>query len=233
MLIDLRSAVILLSLVGIIFMGSLTIYSVTSIDIYYFLRFLAINIFAIVLVTLFFYQINLNRILSFGWLFFLGNILLVLSVEIIGKEVNGAQRWLDFGFLSLQPTEFMKIAYPLFAIQYLRFYSFQFNPFRSYFLLGLLFLSSIPIIIQPDLGTGLVYILSGLMLLFICGLDRRYFIGMGAFAILFSPIIYNFGLTNYQKGRIISWFSSDQTLSEKWNILQLSLIHISEPTRPY
>ena len=113
MLIDLRSAVILLSLVGIILMGSLTIYSVTSIDIYYFLRFLAINIFAIVLVTLFFYQINLNRILSFGWLFFLGNILLVLSVEIIGKEVNGAQRWLDFGFLSLQPTEFMKIAYPL------------------------------------------------------------------------------------------------------------------------
>lgn len=220
MLIDLRSAVIILSLVGVILMGSLTIYSVTSIDIYYFLRFLAINIFAIVLVTLFFYQINLNRILSFGWLFFLGNILLVLSVEIIGKEVNGAQRWLDFGFLSLQPTEFMKIAYPLFAIQYLRFYSFQFNPFRSYFLLGTLFLSSIPIIIQPDLGTGLVYILSGLMLLFICGLDRRYFIGMGAFAILFSPIIYNFGLTNYQKGRIISWFSSDQTLSEKWNILQ-------------
>ena len=99
MLIDLRSAVILLSLVGIIFMGSLTIYSVTSIDIFYFLRFLTINIFAIVLVTLFFYQINLNRILSFGWLFFLGNILLVLSVEIIGKEVNGAQRWLDFGFL--------------------------------------------------------------------------------------------------------------------------------------
>ena len=48
MLIDLRSAVILLSLVGIILMGSLTIYSVTSIDIYYFLRFLAINIFAIV-----------------------------------------------------------------------------------------------------------------------------------------------------------------------------------------
>ena len=112
MLIDLRSAVILLSLVGIILMGSLTIYSVTSIDIYYFLRFLAINIFAIVLVTLFFYQINLNRILSFGWLFLLGNILLVLSVEIIGKEVNGAQRWLDFGFLSLQPTEFMKNRLP-------------------------------------------------------------------------------------------------------------------------
>ena len=59
MLIDLRSAVILLSLVGIILMGSLTIYSVTSIDIYYFLRFLAINIFAIVLVTLSFIKLTL------------------------------------------------------------------------------------------------------------------------------------------------------------------------------
>ena len=101
MTIDLRTGVILLSLIGIVMMGSLTIYSVTSIDINYFLRFLAINIFAIILVTLFFYQINLNRILSFGWLFFLGNILLVLSVEVIGKEVNGAQRWIDFGFFEL------------------------------------------------------------------------------------------------------------------------------------
>ena len=43
---------------------------------------------------------------------------------------------------------------------------------------------------------------------------------MGIFGILLSPLIYTFGLTSYQKGRIISWFSSDQTLSEKWNILQ-------------
>tara|TARA_B100001939_G_scaffold330709_1_gene328080 strand:- start:2145 stop:3221 length:1077 start_codon:yes stop_codon:yes gene_type:complete len=220
MTINPRLALVFLSLTGIILIGSLTIYSVTSIDIYYFLRFLTINFFAVILVTFFFYQINLNRILSFGWLMFLGNILLVLSVEIIGKEVNGAQRWIDLGFLSIQPTEFMKIAYPLFAIQYLRFYNFQFNLFRALFLLATLFLSAIPIIIQPDLGTGIVYILCGLMLLFICGLDKKYFFGMGTATILFSPIIYNFGLTDYQKGRIISWFSSDQTLSEKWNILQ-------------
>ena len=159
MIINPRLALVFLSLTGIILIGSLTIYSVTSIDIYYFLRFLTINFFAVILVTFFFYQINLNRILSFGWLMFLGNILLVLSVEIIGKEVNGAQRWIDLGFLSIQPTEFMKIAYPLFAIQYLRFYNFQFNLFRALFLLATLFLSAIPIIIQPDLGTGIVYIL--------------------------------------------------------------------------
>ena len=40
------------------------------------------------------------------------------------------------------------------------------------------------------------------------------------FGILLSPIIYNFGLTEYQKSRILNWFSSDQSLSEKWNILQ-------------
>ena len=201
-------------------MGSLTVYSVTSIDIYYFIRFLLISVFAILLVTLIFNQINLNRILSVGWVLFVLNIIIVLSVEFLGSEIKGSKRWIDFGFLSLQPSEFMKITFALFVIQYLRFYSFQFNTFRTLFLLAVLFLSAIPIIIQPDLGTGLVYILLGMMLLFICGMHRFYFVGMAIFGILLSPIIYSFGLTSYQKTRIMSWFSSDQNLSEKWNILQ-------------
>ena len=220
MILDLRTSTIIFCLALIIFVGSLTVYSVTSIDIYYFIRFLLINTFAILLVTLIFNQINLNRILSVGWVLFLFNIVIVLSVELLGSEVKGSKRWLDFGFLSLQPSEFMKITFALFVIQYLRFYSFQFNSFRAIFLLGVLFISATPIIIQPDLGTGLVYILLGLMLLFICGMHRIYFIGMAGLGILLSPIIYSFGLTAYQKERIISWFSSDQSLSEKWNILQ-------------
>tara|TARA_B100001564_G_C20647561_1_gene675142 strand:- start:899 stop:1975 length:1077 start_codon:yes stop_codon:yes gene_type:complete len=220
MILDLRTSTIIFCLALIIFVGSLTVYSVTSIDVYYFIRFLLINIFAILLVTLIFNQINLNRILSVGWVLFLFNIVIVLSVELLGSEVKGSKRWLDFGFLSLQPSEFMKITFALFVIQYLRFYSFQFNGFRAIFLLGVLFISATPIIIQPDLGTGLVYILLGLMLLFICGMHRIYFIGMAGLGILLSPIIYSFGLTAYQKERIISWFSSDQSLSEKWNILQ-------------
>ena len=43
---------------------------------------------------------------------------------------------------------------------------------------------------------------------------------MGLSSILLSPVIYNFFLTDYQRGRIISWFSTNQSLSEKWNILQ-------------
>ena len=220
MIFDLRTATIIVSLALIILVGSLTVYSVTSIDIYYFFRFLLISIFAILLVTLIFNQINLNRILSVGWVLFLLNIIIVLSVEFLGSEVKGSKRWLDFGFLSLQPSEFLKITFALFVIQYLRFYSFQFNTFRTLFLLAVLFISAIPIIIQPDLGTGLVYILLGLMLLFICGMNKFYFVGMAGFGILLSPIIYSFGLTTYQKSRIVSWFSSDQNLSEKWNILQ-------------
>ena len=220
MTIDLRTLLIGSSLALIILIGSLTIYSVTSIDIYYFLRFLLISIFAIFLVTIVFNQINLNRIISVGWILFSINLLIVLIVEIVGSEIKGSKRWIDFGFLSLQPSEFMKITFALFAIQYLRFYNYNFTIVKSILLLFILFISAIPIIIQPDLGTGLVYILFGLMLLFICGMDRLYFIAMGFFGILLSPIIYNFGLTEYQKSRILNWFSSDQSLSEKWNILQ-------------
>ena len=107
MIFNLRNSIILFSLAVIVLMGSLTIYSVTSIDINYFLRFLLINFFVILIVALIFNQINLNRILSFGWILFLANILMVLSVEIFGNEINGSKRWLDFGFLSLQPSEFI------------------------------------------------------------------------------------------------------------------------------
>ena len=220
MVFNLRNFIIIFSLIIIILTGAITIYSVTSIDINYFVRFLLISIFVIFLVAILFNQINLNRILSFGWLAFVLNILLVLSVEIFGDEINGSKRWLDFGFLSLQPSEFMKITFALFAIQYLRFYNYKFTQFRTLFLILVLFVSAIPIIIQPDLGTGLVYIMLGLMFLFICGMHKNYFIAMGLFGVLFSPIIYSFGLTAYQKDRIVSWFSSDQNLSEKWNILQ-------------
>ena len=195
MILNFRNSIIFLSLITIITMGSLTIYSVTSIDINSFLRFLLVNIFAILLVVLLFNQINLNRIFSFGWLLFLLNILLVLSVEIFGNEINGSKRWLDFGFLSLQPSEFMKITYALFVTQYLRFYGFKFSKFRTIFLLSVLFISALPIIAQPDLGTGLVYVFLGLMFLFICGMHRYYFIAMGIFGILLSPLIYSLGLT--------------------------------------
>ena len=84
MIFNLRNSIIFFSLATIILMGSLTIYSVTSIDINYFLRFMLINIFVILLVVLLFNQINLNRIFSFGWLLFLFNILLV-SIKCINN----------------------------------------------------------------------------------------------------------------------------------------------------
>lgn len=82
---DLRNFFILTSLIGIIIFGSLTIFSVTSIDINYFLRFLLITLFSIIIVTGIFYTVNLNRILSFGWVVLLFNVLLVLSVEVFAK----------------------------------------------------------------------------------------------------------------------------------------------------
>ncbi|MDA0344692.1 MAG: FtsW/RodA/SpoVE family cell cycle protein, partial [Proteobacteria bacterium] len=218
--INLTHSVILFSLVGIILAGSMTIFSVTSIDLNYFFRFLMITLISICFVATIFYLININRILSAGWIILVANILLVMSVEIFGQEINGSRRWLDFGFLSLQPSEFMKISYAIFTIQYLRFYSFKFSMFRSIFLLGVLFLTAVPIIIQPDLGTGVVYIAFGVLLLFICGMDKKYFYGLFISLVVMSPVLYNFVLTGYQKGRIINWFSSEGSVSERWNILQ-------------
>ena len=93
---DIRSFFIFCSLTAILILGSLTIFSVTSIDISYFLRFLLISIFSILIVTGVFYTVNLNRILSFGWVVLVLNILLILSVELFGKEINGSKKVVRF-----------------------------------------------------------------------------------------------------------------------------------------
>ena len=98
MRIDLNNVLIILSLGGIILAGSLTIFSVTSIDLSYFFRFLLITLISICFVAVLFYLISINRILSAGWIILAINVLLVLSVEIFGQEINGSRRWLDFGF---------------------------------------------------------------------------------------------------------------------------------------
>ena len=220
MLININNFLLALSLFFIVVIGSISIYSVTSIDLNYFFRFLTISVFSIILVSTFFYFVNFNRIISIGWIIFLLNILLIISVEFFGKEINGSKRWLDFGFLSLQPSEFLKVSFAIFVIQYLRYFDFKFTVIRSVILLAILVASALPIIIQPDLGTGIVFVAFGLLLLFICGMKFKYFFILALSFLVLSPAIYSYGLSDYQKGRILNWFSSEDTLAESWNILQ-------------
>lgn len=139
-------------------------------------------------------------------LYFLAICLLVL-VPFIGVTSMGATRWIDIGFLRLQPSEVAKIAL---ILALARFYH-QRRAMVVDTLPAVLFTAGIIILpaaltaIQPDLGTALLLVMVGLALMFFAGVNWRYFAAAIVAGIAFLPIAWNFLLHDYQKGRILTF----------------------------
>jgi rod shape determining protein RodA len=128
----------------------------------------------------------------------------LIGVEIVGGISGGSQRWLDLGFIRLQPSEFMKLAI---VIALARFYHYLPRGYAARLpgiwpplaLIGMPFLL---VILQPDLGTSLMIVAGGATMMFLGGLPLRWFLIPGAAGIAALPLIYNL-LHDYQKRRVL------------------------------
>ncbi|MGC9007916.1 MAG: FtsW/RodA/SpoVE family cell cycle protein, partial [Halothiobacillaceae bacterium] len=89
------------------------------------------------------------------WLFGAG-LALLFAVELFGHIGNGAQRWLDLGFIRFQPSEIMKLAVPMMAAWYLAHRSLPPRPLDVLVTLLLVLVPMGLIVLQPDLGTALL-----------------------------------------------------------------------------
>lgn len=103
-------------------------------------------------------------------------LLALIAVLVIGKEVGGAQRWLVFGPLTLQPSEFSKYALLLFVARILgtptvRIESFLETFFPSIFVMALM---ALLVFQQPDLGSAVVLVAMASLLLLIAGVPWKY-----------------------------------------------------------
>ena len=130
-------------------------------------------------------------------------VLMLIAVDILGFVGKGAQRWLDLGFIRLQPSEFMK---PAIALMLARFYELlppsEIRKFRAVWPAALLI--AVPaglVILQPDLGTGLMVTFAGVTVMFLAGVPLRWFLIPGVTLAAAIPIVYQF-LHGYQRKRI-------------------------------
>lgn len=152
----------------------------------------------------------------------IGVILLVL-VEVAGNVVNGSQRWLSIGPLTLQPSELMKIAVPL-ALA--RFYHQMFSAGRSELWIHIvaLIMVAIPVALvlkQPDLGTSLMILGTGCGVIFFAGLSLRIITLLFVMVAALAPIVYFFGLHDYQRERIHTmWDPSADPLGAGYQLQQ-------------
>jgi rod shape determining protein RodA len=146
---------------------------------------------------------------------------LLVAVLVVGVKVKGSQRWLDLpGLPRFQPSEIMKIAVPLMVAWYLNDRAL---PPRFKHLVVALALIALPaglVIIQPDLGTGLLVVAAGLCVVLLSGVAWRWIGLAGLGTALVAPGLWLF-LKDYQRERVLTLFDPERDpLGAGWNIIQ-------------
>jgi rod shape determining protein RodA len=135
---------------------------------------------------------------------YVATLLLLMAVEAIGAIGGGSQRWLDLGFMTLQPSELMK---PGIVLALATFYHSlppgMTGNWRALVPAGVLIgMPAALVMLQPYLGTALAITFGGLVVMFLAGLPFAWFAGGAGVAAVIAPLAYFFALHDYQRNRV-------------------------------
>lgn len=148
--------------------------------------------------------------------------LMLLAVEFIGFTGMGAQRWLNLGFVQIQPSELMKITLLLALARYFHGLTLEEVSMPRHVVIPVLMIG-VPmglVVVQPDLGTALLLGACGAVLFFAAGLRWRYFIITGVAALAAIPVVWS-RLHDYQKNRVFTFLDPERDpLGAGYHILQ-------------
>ena len=138
-------------------------------------------------------------------------LLLLLGVELLGAVSGGSQRWLDLGFIRLQPSELMKL---FIVLALARFFdmlpSGEIRGWNAIWLPGVMIaLPAGLVMLQPDLGTALMIVAGGGTIMFLAGLPLRLFIGAICAVAVAAPLSFFFLLHTYQRNRVLTFLDPE------------------------
>jgi rod shape determining protein RodA len=160
--------------------------------------------------------------LRYAYFFYFLTLVLLIIVEFGGTIGMGAQRWIDLGFINLQPSEVMKIAMILALARYFHGASVD-DVGRIFYLLPAALLIAIPtalVLRQPDLGTALMLLIAGIALCWLAGVRLAVFVFMAAGTFLALPLAWQF-LHNYQRKRVLTFLNPESDpLGGGYHIIQ-------------
>ena len=130
--------------------------------------------------------------LRFYWLIYLFNLVLLFSVELFGKEVNGSKRWLNLGFMQFQPSELTKLLLILFFARFFTKYKESINSLKTILMSCVLLL--IPLYLveeQPDLSTTITIAFVFCVLFFVGGISYKIIGAILGVVVSFSVNFFN------------------------------------------
>jgi rod shape determining protein RodA len=152
---------------------------------------------------------------------YFGGLILLLAVMLFGDISMGAQRWLQIGGFRFQPSEIMKLAMPITVAAFLSATELPPRFKQVAISVALILLPVIIIMEQPDLGTAILVLVSGTVILFFAGLPWLYI--LGAFLVFIASLypIWHYVLHDYQRQRVLTMLDPSQDpLGTGWNIIQ-------------
>lgn len=160
--------------------------------------------------------------LRYAYLFYFAVLLLLIVVEVGGHVGMGAQRWINLGFMKLQPSELMKIALVLALAKYFNSTSLQsIESLKGIMIPAVLVLVPVALVsIQPDLGTALMLLFTAGAMFFAVGVQIWKFGLVILGAIISMPIAWHF-LHTYQKNRVLTFLDPERDpLGAGYHIIQ-------------
>jgi len=166
--------------------------------------------------------IDIRTWMRFAYPAYAVTFVMLVAVEFIGFTGMGAQRWLNLGFVQIQPSELMKITLLLALARYFHGLTLEEVSMPRHVVIPVLMIA-LPmglVVIQPDLGTALLLGAGGAVMFFAAGLRWRYFIFTGAAALAAIPIVWS-RLHDYQKNRVFTFLDPERDpLGAGYHILQ-------------
>ena len=215
----------LILLFSILLLGVISIFAQFSssggnIDYYAKSHALRFGVFFVLFLTVAFTPLKFWHGSSFLIFFIL--LLLLLVVKFYGVQSQGSRRWVNLYIINLQPSELMKIGVILFLSNYYHKISEGDVNKVKYLLYPVIaiFAPFILVISQPDLGTGILILLSGVVVTWLAGVRWKIFAYLSLGAIVTAPIAISF-LKPYQKSRILTFLNPDSDpLGAGYQIIQ-------------
>ena len=153
-------------------------------------------------------------------------LVLLICVELFGYTAMGATRWLNLGFTRIQPSEIMKVAIVLALAKYYHGISAKDARF-SWKLLIPAAMIGVPTLLvahQPDLGTAMLIVLTGLAVMFMAGLSWKIILTGVVGALAAIPPFVMFVLHDYQRQRVLTFLNPEADPSGSGYHIMQSLI---------
>ncbi len=179
-----------------------------------------------IIIFMVFFLLPIRKLLWMIPFFYWVSIVLLVSVKFFGVYRHGAKRWLEIPFINftIQPSEVMKVSFILMLA-----YLIKSNPpdkdkgydFIDFIKISIyIVIPFVLILIQPDLGSALIFLFVGYGILFIIGVNYKVWISLFVVVAVSTPLIYN-SLENYQKARIKDFISEKPSYHVRQSIIAI------------